>query len=71
MTNEVKRNQNHSLLIDVCHELGRIAESNSRFTSGLSDRISAAGKNLEDLTVRELLAFNHQHNNFFNSACSR
>jgi len=71
MTPEEKRNQNHSLLIDVCQELGSIATSNSRFTVGLTDRISAAGKNIEELTVRELLSFNHQHNEFFNDLYAR
>lgn len=71
MTKEEKRIQNHSLLVDICQELGCIAESNSRFTAGLTERILAAGKKIEDLTVRELLAFKHQHNEFFNDLYSR
>lgn len=66
-----KHEKDHSLLTSVCMELGGIAESNSHYTSGLTDRIARVGKNIEDLTVRELLAFHHEHNEFFNKVYSR
>ena len=59
--------RDHHHHLDVCAEIGGIAESNGRYTAGLSERIAATGKAIEDLTVRELLDLHRQHNEWFNS----
>ncbi len=43
----------HEELIDICQEIGTVAESNAAFTSGLT--VALACKPLEDMTVAELL----------------
>ena len=62
----VMKMSDHIHHLEVCAEIGGIAESNGRYTAGLSDRIAATCKTIEDLTVRELLDLHHQHNEFFN-----
>jgi hypothetical protein len=56
----------HIHYLEVCAEIGGIAECNGRYTAGLSECIAATGKTIEDLTVRELLDLHHQHSEWFN-----
>lgn len=57
----------HIHYLEVCAEIGGISECNGRYTAGLSERIAATGKAIEDLTVRELLELHRQFNEFFNA----
>jgi len=54
-------------LIDICGKLGGIAETNSRYTSGLSKRVAKTGKKIEELTVGELLNLDKDYSEYFNS----
>lgn len=58
--------QQHIHNINVCMELGGIADSNCRYTSGLSKRIESTGKTIEELTVGELLKLHRAYNEWFN-----
>lgn len=53
-------------LIDICMELGNIAESNGHFLSGLARRIEATGQPLMELTLGELMAICQEHRERFN-----
>ena len=53
-------------LIDISTEIGGISRSNGQYTAGLMRRIQETRKNIEDLTVGELLKLNHEHKKWFN-----
>jgi len=53
-------------LIELCREIGGIAGCNGHFTAGLSKRIEATGKPLEELTLAELVALSREHNASYN-----
>jgi hypothetical protein len=55
-----------SQLIEVCQEIGLIAESNCHFTAGLALKIEATGKNIVDLTICELMHLNRDYSEIFN-----
>ena len=56
----------HTKLIELCQEIGGISGCNGDFTAGLSRRIEATGKPLEELTLAELVALSREHNLFYN-----
>jgi len=51
-------------LVEICQAIGDVAESNSLFTSGLTRRIGE--RDLEQMTVGELLAAIREHTEAFN-----
>ena len=56
----------HTRLIELCREIGGIAGCNGHYTAGLSRRIEATGKPLEELTLAELVALSREHTHFYN-----
>lgn len=54
-------------LINICQQIGCIAESNAHFTAGLTLRIAETGKPVEQLTIAELLKIHRDHKEWFNS----
>lgn len=52
--------------LDLCIEIGGIAESSSIYTDGLARKIKATGKRFEDLTVSELVQLHSEHRDWFN-----
>jgi len=56
----------HTKLIELCQEIGWIAGCNGHYTAGLSRRIEATGKPLENLTLAELVVLSREHNLFYN-----
>jgi hypothetical protein len=56
----------HTKLIELCREIGGIAGCNGHYTAGLSRRIEATGKPLEELTLAELVNLSREHNAFYN-----
>jgi len=69
-TPEQQFGKRHNMMIDICHEIGTVAESNSLFTVGLTRRILADGKNIEDISVGALLSYIKKHADFYNHAYS-
>jgi hypothetical protein len=59
----------HEILIDVCQEIGTVAESNGLFTLGLAKLL--AGKTLDTLTVAELLTCIKQRQAVYNKIHAR
>lgn len=53
-------------IIDVCAEIGGVAESNCHYTAGLARLIDATGKTVDDLTVRELIQIITSYRDTFN-----
>ena len=62
----MSENKTESELIDVCQELGGIAESNCHFTSGLAHRLEAGNVQLLEMKVGDLLSLSREYNKFFN-----
>ena len=58
----------HDRLVELCQEIGGIAGCNGHYTAGLSRRIEATGKPVEELTLVELVALSHEYNVFYNKA---
>ena len=58
----------HTKLIELCQEIGGIAGCNGHYTAGLSRRIEATGKPVEELTLAELVALSREYNAFYNKA---
>jgi hypothetical protein len=56
----------HTKLIELCQEVGGIAGCNGHFTAGLSRRIEATGKPLEELTLGELVALSREYSVYYN-----
>ena len=61
----------HISNMDVCQEIGSIAESNCHYTAGLTRRIEETGKTIEELTVGELLEIHRAYNAWFNDFYAR
>ena len=57
----------HTYNVAVCAEIGGIAECNAGYTEGISRRIAATGKKIEDLRVRQLLEIHLSYGKWFNS----
>ena len=56
----------HMELVEICQQIGRIAESNCHYTAGLARSIHAGGKSVEQLTIAELLQLNSDYKETFN-----
>lgn len=58
----------HSHNMDVCAEIGSIAETNAGYSAVLSCLIAATGKSIEQLTIGELLQLHRDYRQQYNSA---
>lgn len=52
--------------IELCVEIGGIAECSAVYTDGLAREIKATGKRLEDLTLGELVRTHRRYKERFN-----
>jgi transcriptional regulator with XRE-family HTH domain len=55
-----------SELLEVCQEIGFISKCNCHFTDGLVGVIERSGKNIQEMTIAELLTMTRNHSAFYN-----
>jgi hypothetical protein len=55
-----------SELLEVCQEIGFISECNCHFTDGLAGVLERSGKNIQEMTIAELLTMMRNHSAFYN-----
>lgn len=53
-------------LIDVCQEIGGIAESNGHFTAGVARLLDTGDVRLLEMKVGDLLLLSREYNEIFN-----